>query len=181
MSVRKKYSISESKQLGLSYRLLRKASDASNLKDLCQRKKRKDAIDTDDLQKADHFYRRGDISRTRPDARNARKTGQSYMATRVTEMSYNASYDTFREECPDFKVSKTKFRQLRLTDMQPSYRNKKRNCMCEHCANIDLKLEILSRYPLQDICIKDRYEVSRLTLSKRPERRVQESLLGQKV
>ena len=29
-------------------------------------------------------------------------------------MSYNASYDIFREECPDFKVSKTKFRQWDL-------------------------------------------------------------------
>ena len=109
MSVRKKYSISESKQLGLSYRLVRKA----NLEDLCQRKqkKRKDAIDTDDLHKVEDFYRRGDISSTRPDARSARKTGQRYTTTRVTEMSYNASNDIFREECPDFKVSKTKFRQ----------------------------------------------------------------------
>ena len=83
-------------------------------------------------------------------------------------MSYNASYDTFREEYPDFKVSKTKFRQMRPMDVQPSYRNKKRKYLCEYCTNIDLKLEALSRYAashrLQDICVKDRYEMSRLTL-----------------
>ena len=56
---------------------------------------------------------------------------------------------------------------MRPIDVQPSYRNKKRNCLCEYCTNIDLKLEALSRYAashrLQDICVKDRYEVSRLT------------------
>ena len=140
------------------------------MEDLCQRKqkKRKDAIDTDDLHKAEDFYRRGDISSTRPDARSARKTGQRYMTTRVTEMSHNASYDTFREEYPDFKVSKTKLRQMRPMDVQPSYRNKKRNCLREYCTNIDLKRGTLSRYSashrLQDICIKDRYEVTRLAL-----------------
>lgn len=84
------------------------------------------------------------------------------------EMFYKAAYDIFREEYPDFKVSKTKFRQMRPIDVQPSYRNKKRNCLGEYCANIDLRLEALSRYAashrLQDICIKDRYKVSRLTL-----------------
>ena len=114
------------------------------MEDLCQRKqkKRKDAIDTDDLHKVEDFYRRGDISSTRPDARSARKTGQRYMTTRV--------------------------RQMRPMDVQPSYRNKKRNCLREYCTNIDLKRETLSRYSashrLQDICIKDRYEVTRLAL-----------------
>ncbi|XP_041368432.1 uncharacterized protein LOC121382868 isoform X2 [Gigantopelta aegis] len=175
LSLKKKYSYRESKLLGLNYKLLQKAGKAKNLDELNVRKKRKDALSSQTVQKVEQFYRRSDISRTQPDARSAKKGSKDEypVARRVMDMSTAAAYEMFRAENHHTAISKTKFRQLRPKDVLPSTRTRKQNCLCEYCANIDLKLEGIGRFAasqrLQDLTYKDRYDLSRSTLCPRGE------------
>ena len=173
LSLKKKYSYSESKLLGLNYKLLKKAHAASSVDELNVRKQRKDALPPETVQKVERFYGRSDISRSQPDARSAKKGSEGYVAMKVMDMSTSAAFEMFQEDNPDVTLSKTKFRNLRPKDILPSTRTRKQNCLCEYCANVDLKLEAIQRFAasrrLQDITYTDRYDLSRSTLCPRGE------------
>jgi hypothetical protein len=96
---KRKYSVQQSKMLGISYNLLMKAHRAENIKSkLYCRKKRKDAMPCSILDKVKQFYLRGDVSRDMPDGRSASQKAGQNRARKVMECSLIAAYEKFREE-----------------------------------------------------------------------------------
>ncbi|KAK7089483.1 hypothetical protein V1264_024849 [Littorina saxatilis] len=172
LSLKRKYTVAESTRLGIGYRLFVKSSKVKDLDalDLDERKKRKDCIAQEAVDKVEQFYRRTDVSRSLPDARSARKkkSGEALLAMRVMERSSESAFVAFKEDFPDVKLSITKFKKLRPKDVYPSTRIKKRDCLCEYCENTDLKLDALRRFSVQhnldNMTYKDRYELNRDTL-----------------
>ena len=162
----KKYTITvrQSKEIGICYKMLRR----SKTSDIDYRKKRKDVTPQNIKCVVEKFYERTDIARSLPDARASTKGQISSVGRMVMERSIDSAYSLFVSENPDIKLSRSVFASLRPRNVMPSTSSRKRDCLCEYCANMDLKLEALrlfaTKKKIEGITIKDRFELSRLTL-----------------
>ena len=109
------------------------------------------------------------MSRSLPNARSAKKLrdGQ-FVGRRVMERFVCSAYQQFMVEHPNTKISLSAFTSLRPKTISPSTRNRKRDCLCEYCANVDLKLEALRSFDIRKgIALghyQDKFDVSRQTL-----------------
>lgn len=132
-------------------------------------KKRKDAI-SDDLKQMIHsFFRCTDVSRSLADARSAKKCKNGGLISRmVMERSLISAHDPFQSENPGIQISKSQFAKQRPSDVMPSTSNRRRDCLCEYCTNVELKLEasklFAATHRLPDTTFKDKYDMSQTTL-----------------
>ena len=167
--VRRKYSMQQCRKIGIGYKLLKRMKSATCSSELDVRKRRKDALDDTVAKMVRAFYRRSDVSRALPDARGV-KRGQNgeLLSRKVLERSVTSAHELFRAENPQTAISRAKFAELRPVDVMPTTCNRKRDCLCEYCANIELKLDALkmfvAKYRLEACSIRDKYELSRITL-----------------
>jgi len=81
------------------------------------------------------------------------------------ETSLKSAYDQYKEQGgPDIAFST--FKKLKPRRVLPFTSHKFRECLCEYCVDVDLKLTVLnshlSKYP--HLKIQDHFEASRLTL-----------------
>ena len=62
------------------------------------------------------------------------------------------------------KVHRNLWTKGKLQCLQAPQSHKYRECLCEYCANVDLKLKSINAIVPQNLRLLDRYQVSRLTL-----------------
>ena len=156
------------KHLGLGYSLIKRAATVDDVHHLDTRKRRSDALPTGVVDKVIEFYRRGDISRDLPDARSAKKDGESVISRKVMDITLRSAYDKFNKENPGIFMGITKFKKLRPNYILTMGNNKLAQCLCERCTNIEFKLQAIMRYmaghKLSKCAFKDKYSISRVTL-----------------
>ena len=102
----------------------------------------------------------------RPSCKKKGKNGELF-SRKVLEWSVTSAHELFVAENPQAAISRAKFAELRPVDVMPTTCNRKRDCLCEYCANIELKLDAMkmfvAKYKL-DCSIREKYELSRITL-----------------
>lgn len=162
---RKKYTHLQHSKIGYGRKLIK----TLNKEDPFSRQKRKDAVTEQVKELVASFYRKPEVSRQLPDARGVkqRRDGQ-LVSRRVMEMSMKSAHEAFAAGNPDVKIGRSLFAALKPDDVLPTTSCRFRDCLCEYCANIDLKLEALRIFGalngLKGIGYKDRYDLSRSTL-----------------
>ena len=78
-------------------------------------------------------------------------------------------------------MSFSTFKKLKPRSVLPFTSHKFRECLCEYCANVDLKLQAIDRHSTPDLHISDRYRASRITLCpKQAEREYLKACLDRK-
>ena len=86
---------------------------------------------------------------------------------KVLDLSLKALHTQFKEEFPEEAISYSTFTKLRPSNIKTMSSNLFRQCLCEYCTNIELKLktinEKLQRLGL-GVCLENKYMASRLTL-----------------
>lgn len=83
------------------------------------------------------------------------------------EGSLRHTYENFKAENPQTKLSYSKFVNIRPKNVLPMAKQKILQCLCEYCINIDFKIQALKSFcSMKEIesVATDRYESSRLTL-----------------
>ena len=103
--------------------------------------RRSDALSDTTIQKVKDFYIRPEISITLPDTKKV-KGGQS---RHVLQKTLANSYDDFKVEHPDIKIGKSKFAALKPGNVKPQTKHALNQCICEYCANTELKLQAIHR------------------------------------
>lgn len=162
------YKRNQRRFLGIGQALIKGAATVDNPEDLEGRKRRRDAMPYEVINRVKEFYHRGDISRDLPDARSAAKEGGIVKSRKVMDMSLRRAYTTFSAENPDISISISKFMKLRPRNTLTMANNKRAQCLCEYCTNVEFKLQSLSRFMAQHqlgpLTPKDKYDISRMTL-----------------
>ena len=127
------------------------------------RKPRKDTVPEETAKEIVTFFNDGDISRDLPDARSASIQNGKVQSRKVLQSSLLTTYEKYAEMYGP-KVSFSVSKRHRPQTVLPFTSHKYRECLCEYCANVDLKLKSLNAAIQQDLRIQDRFQVSRLTL-----------------
>ena len=136
--------------------------------DHLDRKTRKDVISEGDLKIAEDFFKKPDISSTLPYKRSV--SAKIVEPCHVLQGSLINAYAEFRESHPESSISFSKFAKLRPSRVKTMRTNTFNTCLCEYCANIELKLKALNRevqkdpQHLQHCGISDKFAASRFTL-----------------
>ena len=112
-----------------------------------------------------NFYRRPDISTELPNKKSVRKQ----KATRVLTITLNAAYELWKNES-SYSVSFACFAQRRPDDVKVVNKMPLFQCLCEYCANIELKLHALNKVCGRKI-IKDKYMILEATQCPKGEER----------
>ena len=99
------------------------------------------------------FYRRPDISTELPNKKSVKKM----TATRVLTITLNAAYELWKRES-GFSVSFSCFARRRPDDVKVVSKMPLIQCLCEYCANIELKLAALNKKAGRQV-VKDRYQL----------------------
>jgi hypothetical protein len=97
------------------------------------RKTRKDAITEETQKLVEAFYHDPNVSREIPDSKRKSKRF-------VLECILKRAYDTFIQENPGIKIKISKFITLRPLDVLVQSKIPHIQCLCEVCANTDLRL-----------------------------------------
>lgn len=123
-------------------------------------KKRSDALPTEQIETVENFYLRPYVSVTQSSKQTVTKNGQRYALNRTLK----ETYDLYKAENPSQKISFSKFVKLRPKKVKPIDKQNFMGCLCEKCVNMEFCLKTLNKGLSQET-IKNRYDLSRLTLS----------------
>ncbi|KAJ8050249.1 hypothetical protein HOLleu_03381 [Holothuria leucospilota] len=125
-----------SRTLNVAYKTLLKYR---KLKTPDLRQKRCDSIGSSARQQISEFYHRPEVSTVMPN----KKLVKDNEPKRVLHQSLTKTYQSYMKETPS-PVSRAKFAQLRPVYVVPHTKAKLYQCLCEYCANVDLKLKSLN-------------------------------------
>ncbi|KAJ8050271.1 hypothetical protein HOLleu_03406 [Holothuria leucospilota] len=154
--------------LGIGKKLTKHAITANDADELEVRKKRKDATPIETVITVKEFFHRGDNSRDLPDARSAKKVGDEVKSRKVMDLTLQSAYQKFCSEYPSINLSFSKFKKLRPPNILTMSNNKRAQCLCEYCTNLEFKLDAISRYMAQhqlgQFPLKNKHDISRMTL-----------------
>ncbi|KAJ8050612.1 hypothetical protein HOLleu_03877 [Holothuria leucospilota] len=125
-----------SRTLNVAYKTL---SKYRKLKTPDLRQKRCDSIGSSARQQISEFYHRPGVSTVMPN----KKLVKDNEPKRVLHQSLTKTYQSYMKETPS-PVSRAKFAQLRPVYVVPHTKAKLYQCLCEYCANVDLKLKSLN-------------------------------------
>ena len=142
------------KLLGVSRKVLTRDSE--------HRKKRNDVLSADIEQKVKTYYTEN--STTIPDQK--RVTKKLMTARKFVDRSLNDLHKEFSALNPEIKVSKSLFCKLRPKFIDCAKDSKYRQCLCEYCTNIELKLKTLNTAAKKNI-IADKYSLRDVTVCKK--------------
>lgn len=158
----KKYGLNRqiSKYTGISESYISKKSKSTG--DL-PRKKRKDAINADVQETIKHFCQRPDVSTNLPTAKRVKR---DLIERRVLDKPMTTVFQEFKENHPDITVSLSTFKRNRPKNIASTRKQSWKGCLCELCANVDLKIKALNQLAEKKGCmkIKDKYEAIALTM-----------------
>ncbi|XP_033730626.1 uncharacterized protein LOC117320042 [Pecten maximus] len=165
----KKYGLNRqiSKYTGISESYISKRSKCTG--DL-PRKKRKDAIDTEVQETIQHFCHRPGVSTNLPTAKRVKR---DLIERRVLDKPMKTLFKDFQENHPNIKLSLSTFKRNRPKHIETTRKQSWTGCLCELCANVDLKIKALNQLAERNGCgvkIKDKYEAVRLTMCQKPGR-----------
>jgi len=113
------------------------------------RKKKGGALSQEQLGSLQYFYNQGDISSEIPKARSALKRDGRLLHRKVITSSLKTTYQQFKEHHPDISISYTSFKRHRPGNILPHTQHKFRDCLCEYCLNIKLKLKAVTKLSQQ--------------------------------
>ena len=88
-------------------------------------------------------------------------------ARRVLQRSLKETFKGFQDSHAEIKLSKSKFAEMRPKIVLTHRHSKWIQCLCEYCANIDLKIKELNKASSANsvhCCILDRYHAANLTM-----------------
>lgn len=123
------------------------------------RKKRSDATPANIKRAIVKHFTRPDVSTEMPN-----KKGQKVEATRhVLQRSITATHASFKEDNPGVKVARSTFAALRPKNVLTQSHAKLFQCLCEYCANVELKLEALNK-SMYIAWLGDKYDICKITL-----------------
>lgn len=111
--------------------------------DASTRKKRSDALPNYVRKSLQEHYIRPDVSTEMPNKKGLAANAVS--AKHVLQRTIASTYKSFREEHPTFKVGRSKFAALRPKNVVTQRHANLYQCLCEYCANIDLKIEAIKK------------------------------------
>ncbi|XP_014676865.1 PREDICTED: uncharacterized protein LOC106816757 [Priapulus caudatus] len=123
------------KELGVSTAFLEKCSRLPAEEEA----KRSDALKPDVIDLVEDFYQQPEVSVVLPD----RKLVKKNKCRRVLQKTIRNTYEDFKAEHPDVKVGRSKFASLKPTHVKPSQDTPVNQCICEYCANFELKIKAL--------------------------------------
>ena len=150
----------------VGYKLSQKLKSKSSMEELeYDRKTRKDTLPDDTATSVQNFFQSGGYSRDLPDKRGAVIKKGEAESRKVLDISLYGLYQQYTIENGK-NISFSKFKKLKPASVLPFTANKYRECLCEYCANIDLKLKTLNSLLLPEKRIRDRYELNRITICK---------------
>lgn len=155
------------KHLGISRKLRKRIESANTNREGWEedRARRKDAVPQNIMDAIHSRYE--ESSRDLPDARAPVVTGGEVKSRKVLETSLQSLYAEYiRQAGPGRVVSFATFKRLKPENILPHTSHKFRECLCEYCVNVGLKLKSmnskLGRYA--DLKLQDVFEASRTTL-----------------
>ncbi|XP_070201835.1 uncharacterized protein [Littorina saxatilis] len=132
---------------GMSWKFLVRCMDADEDEVEPERKQNSNKISPGDQREVENFYNRGDISRDNPlQSSVSARTGEP---SRVMEKTLSEAYAQYTSEMLIHrrkKISFSKFAKLKPKRTKTSKHNKIRSCVCEYCANMELKVEAINLF-----------------------------------
>ena len=151
------------RDVGISWKYLNKR--CMNKDDDDEAKPRKNNLMPTTKKEIQDFFERGDISRTDPGQRNVSTKG---LPKRFMEKTILESYKQFKTENDSIQISFSKFAKLRPKSVKTVKHNKLRACVCEYCANIELKIvavnSFLAKKDLRHLSIgPSKYDLAKMT------------------
>ena len=155
------------RHLGVS-RKLSKRVRGPNWQD--NRNRRKDATPEATVKGVQEFFTSSGISHDLPDARAAVMVNGTIKPRKIMECSLKSAYDNYVEEHAGAdKVSFSVFKKLRPSHVLLFTAHKFRECLCEYCVNIQLKVKSINSHlsSYTHLRIQDQYHASRITLCPR--------------
>ena len=124
-----------------------------------RRKRRRDALTTDEEISVKEFYKSDNISATIPDKKSVKKDLEE---AHVMNMSLDTAYTKWKSQNPEKKLSKDKFIKLRPKNVKTQKHRRLFQCLCEYCENVKLKITVVNRLAekakLPDLKLKNEYE-----------------------
>jgi hypothetical protein len=109
-----------------------------------KKRTRRDTVIHRTVQKVQEFYRREDVSVTLPYSKTV-KGGES---RHILIKTVDKTYEDFKLENPELKIGRSKFAALRPVNVKNQTTHALNQCLCEYCANMDLKVRAIHK-----ICI----------------------------
>ena len=132
------------RHLGVS-RKLSKRVRGPNWQD--NRNRRKDATPEATVKGVQEFFTSSGISHDLPDARAAVMVNGTIKPRKIMECSLKSAYDNYVEEHAGAdKVSFSVFKKLRPSHVLLFTAHKFRECLCEYCVNIQLKVKSINSH-----------------------------------
>jgi hypothetical protein len=137
-----------------------------------EKKARCDAMKFEELERVRDFFVKPEVSTALPDAKFV-KDGKN---RHILQKTLTESHRDFQKEYPDVKISRSKFASLRPANVKPQSKHTLNQCLCEYCANLELKLQVLHKLcnanrskNIRKKIGQDRYSVVDFTLCPKPE------------
>lgn len=129
-----------------------------------QKQPRKDSTTGQDKKTIQEFFQRGDVSTNLPMAKRVKKNMEERC---VLDKPLLDVYQNFQQYHPEVTASFSTFNRCRPKNVESTRKRPWIGCLCESCANIDLKLKALSQVAARCgscIKVKNKYEAVALTL-----------------
>ena len=145
-------------ELGIRYNTMLKWSTQES----DNRKKRSDALTSNTIQEINDFFIKPEISVNNPDKKTVNKDLKPKHFLNLTKKE---AYKTFKNE-RYVKISESKFWMLKPKNVVPLKKGKMRQCLCEKCINVEMKLKVLNKHNStgKKTSSINKYEVNKLTL-----------------
>ncbi|XP_003723310.2 uncharacterized protein LOC100891453 [Strongylocentrotus purpuratus] len=168
----KKKNMKLMKSVGISKKVVRKMTKISRETKWQEfRNRRQDAVSGDDMKTVKNFYHHGEISSDNPNPRSTIKKNGTLLSRKVMSTTLHSAYDRFKVIHPEVKIGFSTFKRLRPIHIVPRTENKYRECLCEYCVNIELKLQAVDRALTSsgkpELKIGSKYKLSDMTLCAR--------------
>ena len=133
------------------------------------RKQRKDCTSEENTEVIRNFFQRTDISTNLPTAKRVKKDQSE---RRVLDRPIVDVFSEFQSQNPDVGVSLSTFKRNRPTNVETTKKQKWVGCLCEMCANVDIKLKVLSQ--AADRCgstnkVSNKFEAVSITMCNKEE------------
>ncbi|XP_045207653.2 uncharacterized protein LOC123559695 [Mercenaria mercenaria] len=149
------------------------AYKASQIDGIWQQKKNKNAMDESAVGHIQQFFKKSGISTCLPNKKLV--STKTMEPRRVLKNSLKQTYLDFREENPECVVSFPKFVSLRPKSVKTMQKNYFNGCLCEYCANLEMKVKALKKIVPKvkgkesEFVINSRYDLLKMTLCARKE------------
>ena len=161
---------SERKNFGFSWGFTYKASQ---IEGIWEKKKKKNALDEFATEQIQQYFKKSGVSTCLPDKKLV--SAKTMEPRRILEKSLKQTYCNFREENPDCVLSFPKFVSLRPKSVKTMNKNHFNGCLCEYCANLEMKVNALKKtvpklkVQESDFEINSRYDLLKMTLYSKQE------------